>query len=376
MKVAVPKQNVCGRGPSAAWEQTPFPRYFIGRAVGVALRSKQAGTEGVKAPYPGFIEPALGSAAGRVPAGDRWIHEIKFDRYRAQVHIANEAVKVFTRRGNDWTHRLRKIANDAWHVTARSAIIDGEIVVPSADGTTDFSVLQNELKGNSAKIVFVAFDLLYFNGRDLRKTPLLLRQAILKKIIAKTDLQFSESLKIDGKEMLAHACKVGLEGVVSKVRDSLYVSGRNNDWVKKTCVQRETLSIAGFALEGNDWDGLYLGRRRGNDFVYAGKVDHGFDKTSAGELRRRLTPLTRGSQPYSKRIGGRQSPASRLPWLAGGSLNADEFPQTDVRLRPGRTGDPPRPPDGRDRNLDGRRRGRLSRPCEAAAGRRYRVAEL
>lgn len=65
--------------------------------------------------------------------------------------------------------------------------------------------------------------------------------------------------------MLAHACKVGLEGVVSKVRDSLYVSGRNNDWVKKTCVQRETLSIAGFALEGNDWDGLYLGRRRGND---------------------------------------------------------------------------------------------------------------
>ena len=106
----------------------------------MALRSKQTGTEGVKAPYPGFIEPALASDAG--PAEDQWVHEIKFDGYRAQVHIANEAVKVFTRRGKDWTHRLRKIANDAWHITARSAIIDGEIVVPSADGMTDFSVLQ------------------------------------------------------------------------------------------------------------------------------------------------------------------------------------------------------------------------------------------
>jgi bifunctional non-homologous end joining protein LigD len=84
-------------------------------------------------------------------------------------------------------------------------------------------VLQNELRGNSAKIVFVAFDLLYFNGRDLRKTPLLSRKALLKNIIAKTDLQFSESFEIDGMEMLAHACKVGLEGVGSKVRDSSWV---------------------------------------------------------------------------------------------------------------------------------------------------------
>jgi bifunctional non-homologous end joining protein LigD len=115
------------------------------------------------------------------------------------------------------------------------------VVVPADDGTTDFSVLQNELKGRSKKIAMVAFDLLYLNGYDLRKLPLFERKSLLKKIIDKTDIQFSESFEVDGGEMYKHACMTGLEGVVSKVRDSRYVSGRVNDWVKKTCAQRETL---------------------------------------------------------------------------------------------------------------------------------------
>jgi bifunctional non-homologous end joining protein LigD len=125
--------------------------------------------------------------------------------------------------------------HDAWHIKASSAVLDGEIVVPAADGTTDFSVLQNELRGQSTKIVMGAFDLLYLNGRDLRKLLLVRRKAELKKIIAGTDVQFSESFEIDGQTMFEHACKAGLEGVVSKVRDSVYPTGRSNDWVKKTC---------------------------------------------------------------------------------------------------------------------------------------------
>jgi bifunctional non-homologous end joining protein LigD len=121
---------------------------------------------GTKVPYPGFIEPALASAINNVLGGDRWIHEIKFDGYRVQVHLINEGVKIYTRRGHDWTHRFRKVADDAWHLSAGSAIIDGEVVVPAADGTTDFLVLQNELKGKSTRIVLVAFDLLYLNGQD------------------------------------------------------------------------------------------------------------------------------------------------------------------------------------------------------------------
>ena len=195
-------------------------------------RRKPAAIE-AKAPLPGFIEPALATSVEKVPSGSRWFHEIKFDGYRVQVHLANEAVRVFTRRGNDWTKRFRKVADDAWHIKAGSAIIDGEVVVPAANGATDFSVLQNELKGTSTRIVLIAFDLLYLNGRDVRKLPLLERKAKLKKIIAGTDVQFSDSFEIEGREMFTHACKLGLEGVVSKVRDSVYASGRGNNWVKR-----------------------------------------------------------------------------------------------------------------------------------------------
>jgi bifunctional non-homologous end joining protein LigD len=268
-------------------------------------RAKPPPAGGIKANYPGFIEPSLATSIDKVPAGERWIHEIKFDGYRIQVHLRDAAVKVFTRRGNDWTNRFRKIAADAWNINAGSAIIDGEVVVPAADGTTDFSVLLNELKGRSKKIVMVAFDLLYLNGYDHRKLPLSERKALLQKIIAKTDIQFSESFEIDGREMYKHACKTGLEGVVSKVRDSRYVSGRVNGWVKKTCAQRETLAIAGFALDGKKWEGIYLGRRKGKELIYAGKVDQGFDTASAKDLQARLKPLIRETQPYARKIAHR-----------------------------------------------------------------------
>jgi bifunctional non-homologous end joining protein LigD len=238
----------------------------------MAFQRKKPAAIGIKAPYPGFIEPALATSIDKVPSGERWIHEIKFDGYRIQVHLANNSVKVFTRRGNDWTKRFKKIADDAWHINAGSAIIDGEVVAPSPDGTTDFSVLQNELKGKSTKLVMVAFDLLYLNGYDLRKLPLFERKALLKKNIDGTDIQFSESFEVDGGEMFKHACKTGLEGVVSKVRDSRYPNGRSNDWVKKTCAQRETLTIAGYALDGSKFNGLYLGRRKGDDLMQAKSI--------------------------------------------------------------------------------------------------------
>ena len=195
----------------------------------MAFQRKKPAAIGVKASLPGFIEPALATSIEKVPSGERWIHEIKFDGYRVQVHLANETAKIFTRRGHDWTHRFKKVAHDAWRIKANSAVVDGEIVVPAADGSTDFSVLQNELKGKSKSIVLVAFDLLYLNGRDIRKLPLFRRKAELKKILNGTDIQFSESFEIDGREMFAHACKLGLEGVISKVRDGAYPTGRTND---------------------------------------------------------------------------------------------------------------------------------------------------
>lgn len=140
-------------------------------------------------------------------------------------------------------------------VSASSAIIDGEVVVPTADGTTGFSVLQNELRGKSDKIAMVAFDLIYLDGCDLRKLPLLERKALLKKLIVKTVVQFSESFEVDGPRCSSTLAEPALS------EDSRYSSGRGNDWVKKACAQRETLPIAGFAIKENKFDGLYLGRR-------------------------------------------------------------------------------------------------------------------
>jgi bifunctional non-homologous end joining protein LigD len=240
-----------------------------------------------------------------VPSGGRWIHEVKFDGYRVQMHIVNDAIRIFTRRGNDWTNRFKKIAADGWQLNARSAIIDGEVIVPSASGVSDFSVLQNELRGNSKNLVLYAFDLLYLNGYDLRSAPLVRRKALLRDLIKGTDILLSDSFEIDGAEMFRSACNMGLEGVVSKARDARYNSGRTNNWVKVTCRQRETLPIAGFAIKDNHFDGIYIGRLKGKNLIYAGKVDHGFDIELAKDLQARLEPLIRKTQPYSKKIAHR-----------------------------------------------------------------------
>jgi len=104
----------------------------------VAFQRKKPAAIGAKAKFPGFIEPALATSVEKVPGGARWLHEIKFDGYRVQLHIANDDIKVFTRRGNDWTKRFKKIAADAYLINSGSEIIDGEIVVPAADGTPTF----------------------------------------------------------------------------------------------------------------------------------------------------------------------------------------------------------------------------------------------
>jgi bifunctional non-homologous end joining protein LigD len=114
----------------------------------MAFQRKKPAAIGIKALYPGFIEPALATSIDKVPSGERWLHEIKFDGYRVQIHLVNNGVKVFTRRGNDWTNRFKKIADDAWHINVGSAIIDGEVVVPSANGTTIFPCCRTNSRVN------------------------------------------------------------------------------------------------------------------------------------------------------------------------------------------------------------------------------------
>jgi len=268
----------------------------------VALRREKRKAIGIKAPFPGFIEPVLAEQADRVPRGDRWIHEVKYDGYRGQLHIANHAVKIFTRSGLDWTRQFAKVAHDADLINASSAIIDGEIVAPGEDGKTDFATLQKSLKGNSDNIRMIAFDLLYLDGRDLRKVPLLERKAALKQLLARLPIEYSEHFDMDGAELFRRVCAGELEGVVSKIANSPYGGLRGNYWVKTTCAHRETLAIAGFKIKDNRFEGIYVGRQDGDELHYAGKVELGFEKETVEDLQQRLKKLVRKTQPFARRI--------------------------------------------------------------------------
>lgn len=271
----------------------------------MALRRQKREAIGIRAAFPGFIKPVLAEQVDRVPSGERWIHEVKFDGYRAQLHIANHDVRIYTRNGLDWTKRFRKVAHDADQISASSAIIDGEIVVPGEDGRTDFAVLQNSLTGKADNLLMVAFDLLYLNGRDLRKLPLLARKAALKALVAKTPIEYSDHFNMDGAELFRRACAGELEGVVSKIASSPYGGLRGNYWVKKTCAHRETLAIAGFKIKDNRFDGIYVGRDQGGKLLYAGKVEQGFEPAAVKDLQQRLNKLVRKTQPFAKRIPNR-----------------------------------------------------------------------
>lgn len=268
------------------------------------MARQNAKAPGKKAPYPGFIEPALASSIGKPPAGERWLHEVKFDGYRVQLHIHASTIRVFTRNGNDWTNRFKAVAEAAWHLNVKNAIIDGEIVAPNEDGTTDFSQLQRALKASkpSDKLAMYCFDLLYLDGGDLRGLPLIERKTMLQKLIAKTDLLYSKHFDATGADLYKHGCAMSLEGIVSKQLDGKYRSGRTDGWIKLTCRQRETLPIVGYAMKANRFDGLILGRRDGDDLIYAGKVDHGFTRDDEKDVRARLGPLVQKAQAFARKI--------------------------------------------------------------------------
>ena len=253
---------------------------------------------------PGFVAPQLAAARARAPSGDKWLHEIKYDGYRVQLHVDRQRRTIFTRTGLDWTKRFSVIAG-AFDIPVERAILDGEIVVIK-DGRTSFAELQAELaKGNQDRLLFYAFDLLYLEGFDLREAALVERKRILKMLFDETGLQnpiiYSEHLQTDGNEMLAHACKLKFEGIISKTAEAPYRSGRSNAWIKVKCVQRGKFLVVGFVKDPTGVAALHLGRHEGKDLVYAGKVGTGWSRTVSGQIRKKLdtvvTPTSKLSKP-------------------------------------------------------------------------------
>jgi bifunctional non-homologous end joining protein LigD len=180
----------------------------------------------------GFIDPCIPTRAPKPPAGVDWVHEIKHDGYRLQVRRDGDAVRLFTRRGYDWTERYPAIAGAAAILRASSFTVDGEAIVAGEDGIAVFERLHRRQKVTDAMLF--AFDLLEFNGQDLRSLPLVDRKSRLLKLLARSrsGIVFNDHINEDGTTVFEHACKFGFEGIVSKRLSAPYRSGPSRDWLK------------------------------------------------------------------------------------------------------------------------------------------------
>lgn len=259
-------------------------------------------------PWPGFIPPELPLLVDKAPEGSEWIHEMKFDGYRLQVHIKKSSLHLITRNGHDWKKKFPTIAEELKSLEVTEAIIDGELVSLDEKGRSDFQDLQNKLKGDDEEsLVFYAFDLLYLNGRDLRKLPLNERKTLLRTVMRGKEplLRYSQDVESSGEKFFKVSCEHELEGIVSKDVNSSYRSGRNSSWVKIKCQNRQEFVIGGWTDPKGGRTGLgalLLGYWEGNEFFYAGKVGTGFSDKKLRELKKILEPLEVKENPFEHRF--------------------------------------------------------------------------
>jgi DNA ligase D len=266
----------------------------------------------VKGNPPARIEPQLATQAPKPPGGDepaertgeRWLHEIKFDGYRTMAHVVDGQVRLITRAGIDWTKRYGDLPQAFSRLPVGQAIIDGEIVVLDEKGISRFTLLQDALSaGAGSKLHFYAFDLLHLDGWDLRKAPLGRRKAMLAELLAglgsSSAIQYSDHVEGDGQGLFDQASDLGLEGVVSKRADAVYVSGRSKSWTKAKAPKTDDFIIAGYTVseQAEGLAALGMAEFVGGELHYRGKVGTGFDAQMAADLLARLERMTAGATP-------------------------------------------------------------------------------
>ncbi|TBG70921.1 non-homologous end-joining DNA ligase [Rhizobium leguminosarum] len=259
-------------------------------------------------PMPDRIEPCLALLKARPPKGGDWVYEIKWDGYRLSVHVEPTGIRILTRGGHDWTDRFPAIKQAALWLPVGTAILDGEAVVLDEQGRSDFGLLQQSLGGRGGKksssdAIFMAFDLLYFDGHDLRKSELDMRRHLLEDLVPageQGDIRLSEEIEADGDQLLASACEHGLEGIIAKCRNAPYRSGRLGDWLKIKCVQSDSFFIVGYersTAARRQIASLLLAARKDDGLVYVGSVGTGFKESDVSELRDMMDKIIRKTPP-------------------------------------------------------------------------------
>ena len=244
----------------------------------------------------------LPSLVLEAPAGDDWIHEIKFDGYRTLIAIGGGAARAFTRNGHDWSDSYAAIVAEAAKLRCRSAIIDGEVVTaPSAGRENGFDGIKAAIARGGRGLVFVAFDLLFLDGKDLRSTTLEERRSRLERLLPLTDksrLQFSQAMPADGAVVFAQAERLGLEGIVSKRVDSRYRSGRSDQWRKVKAWTESRFVLLGTELDSRSGAPVALLAREDEGALrYAGGAFFALKGHQRERLRARIERLATDRPP-------------------------------------------------------------------------------
>src|SRR5579875_1081523 len=270
--------------------------------IAAAGRSDMAREGRGRVQIPDFVPPKLCRLVDRPPSGKAWAHEIKFDGYRVQLRVQNERVTVKTRKGLNWTPKFPSLAKAARDLP--DCLIDGEIVALDENGVPDFASLQAALSEKAdGDLIFFAFDLLFANGRDLRPLPLSERKAALRSLLDNVQsrampIRYVEHFETGGDAILKSACRMSLEGIVSKRLDAPYRSGRGDAWTKAKCRAGHEVVIGGWTGQATHLRSLLVGVHRGKHLVYIGRVGTGFGTARAKDILTRLKAVASRKSPF------------------------------------------------------------------------------
>ncbi|WP_321817800.1 MULTISPECIES: DNA ligase D [unclassified Paraburkholderia] len=328
-----------------------------------------------RAPLPATLEPQLATLASSLPTGGDWIIETKLDGYRLLARVEDGSVRLFTRGGHDWAARFPSLVDELKALALPGAWLDGEIVMLK-DGLPNFSALQNAMDARTNRdIVYFLFDLMYVDGRDMRKVPLWARRARLSEVLenAGEHLRVSQAFDAPAAAVFEAAASLGLEGLMLKRRDAPYEAGRTQSWLKAKARLRQELVVCGFTARGNrdgEIGSLLLGYYGDAGKLHdAGSVGTGWDSRTARDMWDRLAPLETQSSPFdvtaakSRRWSRRATGAQRwvesrlvaevefAEWTADGVVRQASFkglrldkPATAVVREGGKTSAPVLPP--------------------------------
>jgi bifunctional non-homologous end joining protein LigD len=260
-----------------------------------------------RARLPDFVPPSLATLHTAPPEGPDWIHEIKFDGYRIEAQLDHGRVRLLTRKQLDWTHRFERIAEAVAALPAETALLDGELVVENEKGISSFSLLQTDLKeGREDRFVYWVFDLLHLDGRDFTPEPLSVRKAALQRLLKgqsrKSPVRFAEHFEENGSVIFQHARDMDLEGIVSKLRNAPYRSGRSESFIKTKCHNAQEFVVIGFTPSTampNAVGALTVAFHENGKLRYAGRVGTGYTHETARDLWKRLNALQADRAPVT-----------------------------------------------------------------------------